>query len=85
VLAPEGAIIWYDFFVNNPRNQHVRGVKRSEILELFPTFAARSERITLLPPLSRRLVPISWLAAEGLERMRVLNTHLLVLLRRSSS
>jgi ubiquinone/menaquinone biosynthesis C-methylase UbiE len=85
VLAPQGAIIWYDFFVNNPRNPHVRGVKRSEISELFPAFASMSERITLLPPLSRWLVPISWLTAEGLERMRVLNTHLLVLLRRSSS
>lgn len=85
VLALEGAIVWYDFFVNNPRNPHVRGVKPSEMSELFPGFASRSQRITLLPPLSRRLVPVSWLAAEGLERMRLLNTHLLVVLKRSSS
>ena len=83
VLAPGGAIIWYDFFVNNPRNPQVRGVKLNEVLELFPGFTSSSQRITLLPPLSRRLVPISWLVAEGLERMRLLNTHLLVLLRRN--
>jgi ubiquinone/menaquinone biosynthesis C-methylase UbiE len=85
VLASGGVIVWYDFFVNNPRNPHVRGVKPNEISGLFPGFASRSQRITLLPPLSRRLVPVSWLAAEGLERMRVLNTHLLVLLKRRSS
>ena len=82
VLAPEGVIVWYDFFVNNPGNPHVRGVKLNQVLELFPGFTLSSQRITLLPPLSRRLVPISWLAAEGLERVKLLNTHLLAVLRR---
>jgi hypothetical protein len=26
VLKPKGVIIWYDYFVNNPKNSDVRGV-----------------------------------------------------------
>src|SRR5947208_8442732 len=36
VLAPGGALLWYDFAVNNPRNPHVRKVDRGELVRLFP-------------------------------------------------
>jgi ubiquinone/menaquinone biosynthesis C-methylase UbiE len=82
VLAPGGAIIWYDFFVNNPRNPRVSGVGRREMAALFADFSIDRRRITLLPPLARRLVPRSRLASEMLEHIRVLNTHVLAILRR---
>jgi len=82
VLRPGGAVIWYDFFVNNPANPHVRGVGATELRSLFPGCHVRTRRITLAPPISRRLVPVSWIASLLLEHLRVLNTHYLAVIRR---
>jgi ubiquinone/menaquinone biosynthesis C-methylase UbiE len=82
VLAPGGVIVWNDFFVDNPRNRAVRGVRRRQIAELFPGFGADLRRITLAAPLARALAPRSQLAAAGLEAVRLLNTHYLGVLRR---
>jgi SAM-dependent methyltransferase len=82
VLCPGGAVVWYDFFVNNPKNPNVRGVGRRRIQALFPGLALRSRRVTLAPPLARRLVPVSWTAATVLEALRFLNTHHLAVLRK---
>jgi len=35
-LRPGGAVLWYDFTVNNPRNPDVRGVPLSRVRALFP-------------------------------------------------
>lgn len=75
VLAPDGAILWYDFFVDNPSNPHVRGVRRREIEALFPGCRVSLRRATLAPPLARWIVPVSWKLAELLESLRVLDTH----------
>lgn len=75
VLAPDGAILWYDFFVDNPSNPHVRGVRRREIEALFPDCRITLRRATLAPPIARRIVPVSWKLAELLESLRVLDTH----------
>jgi SAM-dependent methyltransferase len=83
VLAPGGAILSYDFMVDNPRNPNVRGMRRRDIAALFPGFEMRSRRILVAPPLHRRLLPVSWLAVELLEAMRFLNTHLVALLRKA--
>lgn len=83
VLAPDGAILWYDFFRDNPRNADVRGVKADAIQALFPGFTVALHRITLAPPISRRLAPVTWIGAMMLERIRLLNTHYIGLLRRS--
>jgi SAM-dependent methyltransferase len=82
VLAPDGAILWYDFFRDNPRNPDVRGVRADEVRALFPGFAVSLRRLTLAPPISRRLAPITWVGALALERTRLLNTHYIGLLRR---
>lgn len=83
VLKPGGVIVWYDFHMNNPRNPHVRGVPRAEIQALFPGCRMQLRRVTLAPPVARRIVPLSWLAGEVLESLRVLNTHYFGVLRRS--
>lgn len=82
VLAPGGAVVWYDFFVDNPFNPNVRGVRRGEIRELFPGCEVRLRRATLAPPLARRVVPVSWTLAALLEALRVLDTHYLGVIRR---
>lgn len=75
VLAPGGAVLWYDFFMDNPSNPHVRGVRRKEIEALFPGRRIALRRATLAPPLARRIVPVSWKLAALLESLRVLDTH----------
>lgn len=55
VLRPGGAILWYDFSYDNPKNADVKGVKRREIAELFPGYTLRIKRITLAPFLARRI------------------------------
>jgi SAM-dependent methyltransferase len=85
ILASDGLIVWYDFFVDNPRNPNVRGMRKNEVRDLFPEFDMRVRRITLLPPLARGIVGRSWLLGDLLERVRLLNTHFLLGLRRRPS
>ena len=82
VLRPDGAILWYDFSYDNPNNPAVRGVRKAEIRSLFPGCRVELERLTLAPPVARRLVKISWIGAAMLEKAGLLNTHYLGLIRR---
>ena len=85
VLKPGGTVIWYDFLFDNPSNSNVRGVRAPEIRRLFPGCDVALERATLAPPIARRLVPVSWLAAAALERLTVFNTHYLGTIRKPTS
>jgi ubiquinone/menaquinone biosynthesis C-methylase UbiE len=80
VLAPGGALVWYDMAVNNPRNPNVRGVSRRELGELFPGLRGDVRSVTLAPPLARWCAPKSWLVAEMLEAIPLLRTHILAVL-----
>jgi ubiquinone/menaquinone biosynthesis C-methylase UbiE len=82
VLKPLGIILWYDFHMNNPRNPDVRGVKKKEIYELFPDCDIRLKRVTLAPPLARAIAPYSWLACYILEKIPLLRTHYLGVIRK---
>jgi ubiquinone/menaquinone biosynthesis C-methylase UbiE len=77
VKKPGGLIIWYDFWLN-PSNRQTRGIRPAEIRQLFPDCRLTFHRITLAPPLARKLVPMSWIGCALLEKMRVFNTHFLV-------
>lgn len=81
VLAPGGLVLWYDFFVDNPRNRSVRGIGRRELAELFPGFDVAWRRVTLAPPLVRVLAPRAPALASGLQALRVLDTHAVAVLR----
>ena len=59
VLKPQGSILWYDFFMDNPRNSNVRGIGRRELASLFPDCRIWLRRVTLAPPLARRIVPVT--------------------------
>jgi len=80
VLRSRGAVIWYDFRMNNPFNPHVRGISRNEIHNLFPGFHSRLISITLLPPLARRWGPLTELLYPCLASLPFLRSHYLGLL-----
>jgi ubiquinone/menaquinone biosynthesis C-methylase UbiE len=84
VLKPGGVLIWYDFLFNNPRNASVRGIGAREIRSLFPACSVRAKRITLAPPIARRLVPITWIGSLILEKLVILNTHYLAIIRKTT-
>lgn len=75
VLRPGGAILWYDFFVNNPNNPQVRGIPRSELRALFPGATMRSHRITLAPPVARWVAPHAYWLAAALQSLPLACTH----------
>ena len=85
VLAPGGALLWYDFAYDNPQNPHVRGIGKSEIAELFPQLVGNIRSVTLAPPLARLIVPRSWALATLLEAIPFLRTHLLAVLVKPES
>lgn len=81
VLRPSaGMILWYDFWLN-PINPTTIGVRKAEIKRLFPGCRFDFERVTLAPPIARRIVPVSWVLGSTLERLRILNSHYLVAVR----
>ena len=82
VLKPDGAIIWYDFWLN-PTNPQTHGIRPAEIRNLFPSCKYNFRRITLAPPIAFRIVPLSWHLAQFLEALKIFNSHYLVLIRKN--
>lgn len=76
VLAPGGMILWYDFWLN-PTNKQTRGIHPSEIRSLFPGCRYEFHKITLAPPLVRRIVKLSWVLALIMEKITLFNSHYL--------
>jgi SAM-dependent methyltransferase len=84
VLKPKGLIIWYDFWIN-PINPDVRPIKHHEIAHLFPDCRLDSQRVTLAPPIARRLARLSWLACHLLGKIPWLQTHYLVAITKTNA
>lgn len=82
VLKPTGLILWYDFHVNNPRNPDVRGVSRCEIQGLFKGCDIELRRMTLAPPITRLVAPVSWWACQFFSLIPFLCTHYLGTIRK---
>jgi len=80
VLQPGGALLWYDFAWNNPRNPNVRAVKRKELASLFPELRGEIRSVTLAPPLARVIAPRSWTLATLMAAIPALRSHLLAVL-----
>lgn len=76
-LRPGGAVIWYDFTWNNPRNPDVRGVPLARLRALFPQGRIEARRTTLAPPLARAVVRVHPLLWRWLHALPPLRTHLL--------
>ncbi|MEO8398801.1 MAG: class I SAM-dependent methyltransferase [Ignavibacteriaceae bacterium] len=58
LAKPEGGILWYDFIYDNPKNKDVKGIPIKRIIELFPEGKIKYWRLTLAPPISRRVTKI---------------------------
>ena len=82
VLKTNGLILWYDYHMDNPRNPDVKGVKLREIAALFPRCEIRMQRITLAPPIARRLASHSWLLCYFLSKIPWLCTHYIGVIRK---
>ncbi len=85
VLKPGGFILWYDYFIKNPRNPDVKAIRRREIQALFPACRIRLQRITLAPPLARLLAQVSWLLCDLLGKVPLLCTHYLGAIQKRGS
>jgi SAM-dependent methyltransferase len=76
-LKPGGAVLWYDFTVDNPRNRDVRGVPLRRMAALFPAGRIEALRVTLAPPIARRVVRLHPAAWRVFNALPLLRTHLL--------
>jgi SAM-dependent methyltransferase len=76
-VKPGGAVLWYDFIYDNPRNREVRAVSPQRVRELFPSGSMSMRRVTLAPPVARavcRVAP-SWYGAFS--AIPLLRSHVL--------
>lgn len=76
-LKPGGAVLWYDFTVDNPRNPDVRGVPLSRVRALFPARRLLTRRVTLAPPLARAVCTLHPSLYPVVNALPLLRTHLL--------
>ena len=83
VLHSGGAILWYDFRYDNPRNSHTKKMTRQHIQQLFPDFHLNLQTVTLVPMLARRLGRLTPSLYFPLAKIPFLRTHYLGLLLKS--
>jgi SAM-dependent methyltransferase len=76
-LKPGGAVLWYDFTVNNPRNPDVRGVPMRRVQALFPQGRITHRRVTLAPPLARAVCALHPALYRVFNTLPLLRTHVL--------
>lgn len=84
-LRPGGAVLWYDFVVDNPRNRDVRGVPMRRVQALFPDARAEVHRVTLAPPLARAACRLHPALYGVLNALPLLRTHRLAWLAKPLS
>jgi len=76
-VRPGGGVLWYDFTVDNPANPDVRGVPVARIRELFPEGRVQYQRVTLAPPLARRVCALHPVLYPVFNVVPLLRTHVL--------
>ena len=81
-LRPGGAVLWYDFIVDNPRNRDVRGVPLARVRALFPEGRLRWQRLTLAPPLARLVCRAHPAAYTVFNSIPWLRTHVLAVIEK---
>ena len=81
-LRPGGGILWYDFTYDNPANCDVRGVSLGRVRELFSRGEIQSRRVTLAPPIARRVSAIHPSLYSLVNMLPLLRTHVLCWIRK---
>ena len=84
-VRPGGGVLWYDFTVDNPRNLDVRGVPVARIRELFPDGRVQYQRVTLAPPLARRVCALHPSLYPVFNVLPLLRTHVLAWIEKPST
>lgn len=77
-VKPGGAVLWYDFTFDNPHNPDVRGVPLARVRALFPQATLRTQRLTLAPPIARRVCAVHPALYGLCNALPLLRTHRLV-------
>lgn len=83
LTKPGGAVLSYDFTFDNPANKDVRKVTSARLGELFPEGTLRTHRVTLAPPIARRVGRVGPLYSL-LEALPPLRTHLVATISKSA-
>ncbi len=83
-VRPGGAVLWYDFIYDNPKNPDVRGMPIGRIRALFPDGRVCVRRVTLAPPISRRVCRIHPSAYHVFNSIPWLRTHALCWIGKNS-
>jgi SAM-dependent methyltransferase len=82
VVRPGGYVLWYDFFFN-PINTDTVGMTLRRVRLLFPGWPVLDRaRVTLAPPLSRVIGRVWGRGVNLLGKLRVFNSHYLLLLQK---
>ena len=81
-LKPGGAVLWYDFTLNNPRNRDVRGVPLARVRALFPQGRVKAQRVTLAPPVARRVCRVHPALYTAFNALPLLRSHVLAWIRK---
>ena len=81
-LRPGGGVLWYDFIHDNPHNPDVRGVPLGRVQALFPGGAIEARRVTLAPPIARRVAPLNPALYTLFNLVPMLRTHRLCWIRK---
>ena len=83
LVKPGGGILWYDFIYDNPSNRDVRGVPVRRVAELFPNGRVHAQRVTLAPPIGRRLSRVAPAFIGAANALPFLRTHVVVWIAKS--
>lgn len=77
LVGPGGGVLWYDFIYDNPGNPDVRGVPLKRVEQLFPAARIRAWKVTLAPPISRRITKVNPALYGLFNLLPLLRTHIL--------
>lgn len=84
VMRPGGGLLFYDFRYRSPANPNVRPVTAERVRTLFPNLDGPLHGLTLLPPVARRLGPLTPVGYPLLAALPPLRSHLMGLLVKPS-
>jgi len=85
VLKPGGWLVWLDLRYPNHTNPALHGLSAARIAQLFPGWRRELRSSGLLPPLARRLGPVTPIAYPALAALPPLRSHLVGRLQRPQS
>lgn len=81
LTRPGGLVLSYDFVFDNPSNSDVRKVTVDRLRELFPEGKLKARRVTLAPPIARRVSRLRP-AYTLLNAIPLLRTHAMCIIRK---